>query len=47
MLFIDDYTRITWATFLKEKSEDIENFKIFKEKVENATNLNYSKDIRL
>ena len=39
MLFIDDYTRMTWVTFLKEKSEAFEKFKIFKAKVENETNL--------
>ena len=39
MLPIDDYTRMTWVTFLKEKLEVFEKFKIFKEKVENETNL--------
>ena len=39
MLFIDDYTRMTWVTFLKEKSEAFEKFKIFKAKVENKINL--------
>ena len=39
MLFIDDYTRMTWVTFLKEKSEAFEKFKKFKAKVENETNL--------
>ena len=39
MLFIDDYTRMTWVTFLKEKSESFDKFKIFKAKVENETNL--------
>ena len=38
MLHIDDYTRITWVTFLKEKSEAFEKFKIFKAMVENQTN---------
>ena len=32
MMLIDDYTRMTWVTFLKEK------FKIFKAMVENETN---------
>ena len=27
MLLIDDYTRMTWVTFLKEKSEAFEKFK--------------------
>ena len=35
MLLIDDYTRMTWVAFLKEKSEDFEKFKIFKVMVEN------------
>ena len=38
MLLIDDYTRMTWVTFLKEKSKYFENFKIFKAMVENETN---------
>ena len=39
MLLIDDYTRMTWVTFLKEKSEDFEKFKIFKAMVENETHV--------
>ena len=39
MLLIDDYTRMTWLTFLKEKSESFEKFKVFKEKVENETHI--------
>jgi transposase InsO family protein len=35
MLLIDDYTRMTTIFFLKNKSEDFENFKIYKEMVEN------------
>ena len=38
MLLIDDYTRMTWVTFLKEKSKSFENFKIFKPMVENEAN---------
>ena len=30
MLLIDDYARMTWVAFLKEKSEAFEKFKIFK-----------------
>jgi hypothetical protein len=30
MLFIDDYIRMTWVTFLKNKSEAFERFKTFK-----------------
>ena len=39
MLLIDDYTRMTWVTFLKEKLEAFEKFKIFKEMVENETHM--------
>ena len=39
MFFIDDYTRMTWVTFLKKKSEAFEKFKIFKEMVENETHV--------
>ena len=35
--FIDDYSRKTWAYFLKEKSEAFEVFKKFKVMVEKAT----------
>ena len=38
MLLIDEYTRMTWVTFLKEKLEAFEKFKIFKEMVENEIN---------
>jgi hypothetical protein len=37
MLLIDDYTRMTWVTFLKEKSETFENFKASKSLDENET----------
>jgi transposase InsO family protein len=30
MLIIDDYSRLTWVAFLKEKTEAFEKFKIFK-----------------
>jgi transposase InsO family protein len=30
MLIIDDYSRLTWVSFLKEKAEVFEKFKIFK-----------------
>jgi transposase InsO family protein len=39
MLLIDDYTRMTWVTFLKEKYEAFEKFKSFKALVENETDL--------
>jgi hypothetical protein len=35
MLVIDDYTRMTWVYFLKEKSEAFEKFKTFKAYVKN------------
>jgi transposase InsO family protein len=35
MLLVDDYTRMTVICFLKNKSEAFENFKIYKEMVEN------------
>ena len=34
MFLIDDYSRMMWATFLREKSEALEKFKIFKAMVE-------------
>jgi hypothetical protein len=35
MLLVDDYTRMTALFFLKNKSKDFENFKIYKEMFEN------------
>ena len=35
MLIIDDYSRITWVSFLKENDESFEKFKIFKALTEN------------
>jgi hypothetical protein len=35
MLLVDEYTRMTIVCFLKNKSEAFENFKIYKEMVEN------------
>jgi hypothetical protein len=35
MLLVDDYTRMTVVCFLRNKSEDFENFKVYKELVEN------------
>jgi hypothetical protein len=34
MLLVDDYTRMTSVFFLRNKSEDFENFKVYKEMVE-------------
>jgi transposase InsO family protein len=38
MLLVDDYTRMIVVCFLKNKSEAFENFKIYKEMVENEMN---------
>ena len=35
MIFVDDFTRMMWVAFLKEKS--LEKFKIFKNRVENES----------
>jgi lysyl-tRNA synthetase class I len=35
MLLVDDYTRMTAVFFLNNKSESFENFRIYKEMVEN------------
>jgi hypothetical protein len=37
MLIIDDYSRLTWVSFLKEKSEAFEKLKVFKALTENQT----------
>ena len=39
MLLIDDYTRMTWVAFLKEKSEAFEKFKIFNAMVQNESGM--------
>ena len=39
MLLIDDYTRMTWLAFPKEKSEAFENLKIFKAMAENKSGM--------
>lgn len=35
MFLIDDYARMTWVNFLREKSKSLKNFKKFKVMVEN------------
>jgi hypothetical protein len=35
MLLVDDYTGMTAVFFLRNKSEAFENFKVYKEMVEN------------
>jgi transposase InsO family protein len=37
MLIIYDYSRLTWVSFLKEKAEAFEKFKIFKALTKNQT----------
>ena len=37
MLVINDYSRLTWVSFLKEKYEALEKFKMFKALIENQT----------
>lgn len=39
MLLIDDFSCMTWVTFLKEKSKALEKFKVFKALVENEIGL--------
>lgn len=36
MLLINDYSRMTWVIFLKEKYEAFERFKVFNSMVENT-----------
>jgi hypothetical protein len=45
MLIIDDYSRLTWVSFLKEKAEAFEKFKIFKALTENQI-CNRTKEVR-
>ena len=37
MIFVDDFTRMMWVAFLKEKLEALEKFKIFQNRVENES----------
>jgi len=39
MVLVDDYIRMTWSCLLKKKSEAFECFRIFKELVENETDM--------
>lgn len=39
MILVDDFTRMMWVAFLKENSEAFENFKVFKNRVENESGL--------
>jgi len=40
MLLIDDYTRMNWVSFLKNKSKELDKFKAFKSIVDNDTEMN-------
>ena len=40
MIIVDDFTRMMWVAFLKEKYEAFEKFKIFKNRVENESRVN-------
>ena len=37
MIFVDDFSRMMWVAFLKEKFGAFEKFKIFKNRVENES----------
>ena len=37
MIFVNNFTRMMWVAFLKEKLQALEKFKIFKNKVENES----------
>jgi hypothetical protein len=45
MLVIDDYSRLTWVSFLKEKAKEFEKFKILKALTENQIS-NRIKEVR-
>jgi hypothetical protein len=37
MLVINDFSRLTWVSFLREKSDAFKKFKTFKALIENQT----------
>ena len=39
LLFVDDFTRMTWMFLLKKKSENFSRFQIFKESTENECDM--------
>ena len=39
MILVDDFTRMMWVAFLKEKSEAFEKFKVFKNRVKNESGM--------
>ena len=40
MILVDDFSRMMWVAFLKEKSMAFDKFKIFKNRVENESSVN-------
>ena len=39
MILVDDFSRMMWVAFLKEKSEAFDKFKIFKNRIENESSM--------
>lgn len=39
MILVDDFTRMMWVEFLKEKYDAFEKFKVFKNRAENESSL--------
>ena len=39
MILTDDFSRMMWVSFLKEKSKAFDKFKIFKNRVENESGM--------
>ena len=39
IIFVDDFTRMMWVNFFKEKSKAFEKFKIFKDRVKNESGI--------
>ena len=39
MILVDDFTRMMWVSFLKEKLEAFEKFKVFKNRLENESSV--------
>ena len=39
MILVDDFSRMTWVAFLKEKSKAFDKFKIFKNRDENESSM--------
>ena len=42
LLFVDDFSRMTWVYFLKQNSEAFEKFKTFRQLIENEVKDNIS-----